>query len=325
MAIKVDEVKKRLSALLNDEGLVDEYLRRFGPQMDIKNIKTLKQEKANNMRTGEEGKGEDPVFETQLICPVCNKKNIVYHQLKSKTQKITQNLFLVPHYEGLSGYKTVDYNFLAVSVCPRCLFASADKKDFIRTDNMSGREHKSNVATNVIMTLQEKIGERKAILKSISNYQEYFQRPRTSEAAIASYRLANAKADVEALFDQPYAYYKMGFSTLKIAQIKKDGGQSNEQELQQALKYMEEAFTRSNCPAEEIEMQVIYTVIALYLRLENQKKAHAFLSVFDNILNDRKAEMKEKPGLTTTVIDKWRDRARRIWEDRDEPNLFEGV
>lgn len=325
MAINVAEVKKRLSALLNDDSLVDEYLRRFGPQMDIKNIKALKQEKEKNMRTGEEGKGDDPIFETYANCRVCHKKDIVYYQLKAKTQKILQTIFLVPKYESIGDYKTVDYKFLNVAVCPRCLCASADKRDFVREDNLTGKQLKSNLGTNVVLTLQQEIGNRKTMLKQVHNINEYFQRPRTSEAAIMSYLLSNARAEVEALHNQPYAYYKIGFSLLKIAQIKKDGGQNNEEELQQALKQYEEAFTRSNCPSEEIEMQVIYTIVALYLRFGNQKKAHAYLSVFDNILNDRKAEMKEKQGLTTATIDKWRDRARRVWEDRDEPSLFEGV
>ena len=41
MAIDVVEVKRRLNALLNDVNLVNEYIRQFGPSIDIKNIKAV--------------------------------------------------------------------------------------------------------------------------------------------------------------------------------------------------------------------------------------------------------------------------------------------
>jgi uncharacterized protein (DUF2225 family) len=249
---------------------------------------------------------------------VCNRENITCYELRAKSQQISKNKFLVPGYQGASGYKTVDYSFLSVTVCPRCLFASPDKKDWGRQDNDS----KSQLPGNVIMTLQERIGERKAILKSVSDVEGYFRRPRIVDAVIASYNLGKARASVEAFYEQPYSLYKLGAYSLRIAKIVKDAGCDNREILRDALENYEDAFRMSNCPSEEIEMQVIYTIIALNLKLNDPKKANSFLGVFTNIFNDRVAEMKDNPKLNTVLIAKWNDRAKQLWEDRDMPELF---
>lgn len=323
MTIKVAEVKRRLSALLNDDNLVNEYIRQYGPTMDIKNIKAIKESRSAAVdRGGTDTGGKDPVFTIAVTCPVCGYADVTCYELRAKSQQILQNKFLVPCYEGSAGYRTIDYNRLAVIVCPRCLLASPDKKDFIRKAPGGQGMVKSQLTSNLILLLQEKIGERKAILKSVANYEDYFKRPRLDDAAIASYRLAMARAGAEAWYEQPYSMYKMGAYCLKIAKIVKDAGGDNRQVISEALGFYEEAFRLSNCPSEEIEMQVIYTIVTLYLKMGQPKKANSYLGVFTNLKNTRKAEMKDNPQLTMRAIDKWQERAKRLWEDRDMEDLF---
>jgi len=224
----------------------------------------------------------------------------------------------VPSYEGASGFKTVDYSFLAVTVCPRCLFASPDKKDWNRAEG----DAKSQIPGNVVMTLQERIGERRALLKSVSDIDGYFKRPRIKDAAIASYTLAISRAHVEAFYEQPYALYKLGAYSLRIAKILKDAGNDNRETLREALGYYEEAFRTSNCPSEEIEIQVIYSIVALSLKLGDPKKANSYIGVFSNLHNDRVIEMKDTPKLNLILIDKWTEKAKLLWEDRDREDLF---
>jgi uncharacterized protein (DUF2225 family) len=318
MAINVVEVKRRLQALLNDSNLVNEYIRQFGPSIDIKNINAVKESKAKALATFGEGVGNDPIFEIKVICPVCSRDGISCCELRAKSQQIIKNKFLVPSYEGASGFKTVDYSHLAVTVCPRCLFASPDKKDWNRAEN----DTKTQLPGNAVLTLQERIGERKALLKSVSDPEAYFKRPRVLDAVIASYNLAMARAHVEAFYELPYALYKLGAYSLRIAKILKDSGKDNREALHDALGYYEEAFRTSNCPSEEIEMQVIYTIVALNLKLEDPKKANSFIGVFGNLHNDRVIEMKENPKLNLILIDKWTDKAKELWEDRDRTDLF---
>ncbi len=318
MSIDVSEVKRRLQTLLSDPNLVNEYIRQYGPTIEIGNIKAIKEARAKSLILPDEGHGDDPVFEIRLTCPVCSRENITCYELRAKSQQIIKNKFLVPSYKGASGYKTVDYSLLSVSVCPRCLFASPDKKDWNRQEGNS----KSQIPGNVIMTLQERIGERKALLKSISDVESYFQRPRVVDAVIASYTLAKARAGVEAFYEQPYSLFKLGAYSLRIAKIVKERGGDNREILREALEHYEEAFRMSNCPSEEIELQVIYSIVALSLKLGDPKKANSYLGVFTNLQNDRVIEMKENPKLNCILISKWNEKAKQLWEDRDFPDLF---
>ncbi|MBN1602601.1 MAG: DUF2225 domain-containing protein [Chitinispirillaceae bacterium] len=323
MTIDVVEVKRRLLALLNDSNLVNEYVRQYGPSIDIKNIKAIKEaKKRNSVHLEGEGIGEDPIYQIKVKCPVCNQENINCYELRAKSQQILQNKFLVPVYIGTSGFKTLDYTLLSVTVCPRCLFASSDKKDFYRHDNTSRSEIKTQLTSNVILTLQEKIGERKALLKTVTDYESHFKRPRTYESAIDSYRMCCSRAKVEAWYEQPNALYKLGAYTLRIAKIMKDASSDNTETFREALGYFEEAFKTSNCPTEEIEMQVIYLITVLYLKLGDFKKANSYIGVFNNLHNARNAEMRENPKLNTVIIDKWADKAKYLWEDRDRSDLF---
>ena len=324
MTIDVNEVKRRLKALLNDNNLVNEYIRLYGPTIDIKNIKGLKERTAKSSRTESDEEGEDPIYEVEVTCPICNQANVKVYDQRSKSQQLVMNKFQIPNYVGTSGYKSVDYTLLYTTVCPRCLFASPDKKDFIRNSATgTGAPLKSQLTSNIIMTLQEKIGERKALLKSVTDYEGYFSRPRTDEAAIHSIRLSMMRANVEAWYEQPYSYFKLGSYALRIAKIMKDIGLDNRETLREALSFFEEAFRTSNCPGEEVEMQVIYTLVALHLKLEDPKKANSYIAVFSNLKNQREAEMRETPGLTATSIVKWEALAKRLWEDREQEDLFE--
>ena len=43
--------------------------------------------------------------------------------------------------------------------------------------------------------------------------------------------------------------------------------------LNNAIKFFEEAFRISNCPSEEFEMQTVYLLVALNLKIGNQEKS----------------------------------------------------
>jgi len=324
MPSDITEVKRRLLVLLNDQNLVNDYIHQYGLTIDIKHIKAIKEKQEPDTQTANKDSdaGQDPVYEVRVKCPVCFYPRIICNELRAKSQQILPNKFLIPIYSGACGFRTVDYNMIAVTVCPKCLFSSPDKKDFSRSGLYGQTEIKSQISNTILTVLKEKIDERKALLGPVTDYENYFRRPRSVEAAINSYRLAIARAKVEAWYEQPYALYKLGAYTLKIAKILKDSGRENIDQLKEALEYFEEAFKTSNCPLEDLEMQVIYTIVALSIKLSDFKKANSFLSVFANLLNTRTSEMKENPKLSTSTIEKWTDRAKFLWEERENPDLF---
>ncbi len=325
MPADVKEVKRRLSLLLKDENVVSEYIRRFGPVIDMKNIKLIKEVEANSDARGEEmdpSKGIDPIFELVVTCPVCGNDNVRSFELKAKSQQLVENRLLQQEYIGAMGHRTVDYDFLSVSVCNRCLFASPDRKDWVNKNKITGKAIQSQIPPNTILMLQEKIGERKALLEGIANVEEYFKRPRKSEAAILSYKLAALRAKIEAFYELPNSLYKVGFYYLKIAKIMKKRREDDTPALKDALDYLNECFKNSNASGEIAEYRVIYCIVAIYIRLGEYKKAHPYIGVLDKIRGELAAKSKSDPKINITFIDTWLNKIKNLWEDREREDLF---
>ncbi|MFW5959958.1 MAG: DUF2225 domain-containing protein [Chitinivibrionales bacterium] len=328
MAINLPEIKKRLSTLLKDPDLVEPYLLRYGADIKIENIKKLKSSMSSDMTKPYEDKdtpGEDPLYESKVECPICGLKGITSFQLRSKALAVTENLFLIPSYTPTQGFRHVNYTYLYITVCPRCLFASPDKRDFASKDPKTEKPIPSKLSSNAIMLLQEEMGKRNLIMKSVSDYENYFSRPRSPAAAIKSLRLAGTTADAEIHFSLPYGYYKKGTYLLRTAGILREFRRHNTKEIQSALDAYEEAFKTSNCPSEEIEMRVLYLIIALNIFFKRFKKANSYLAMFSTLKNRREAEMRSDPSLSAQAINKWLEKARFVWEDRERDDLFEGI
>ncbi len=317
MPTSIDEVRRRLTAMLQEPLLVEEYLRRYGPVLDIKYIKAVKEVQTKPPREIEEGKGDDPLYEIKVTCPACQRDQIPCYQLRAKSQQVVMNKFMVPSYKGAKGYRTVDYNYLAVTVCPRCLFASPDPKDFHRPSPDGRGVVRSGFTSAILSTIREKKDERMQILGALDD----FRRPRTEAAAIGSYRLAIERASVEAFYEQPYAHFKMGAYALKLGKILKDSGSDNSAALKEALSHMEEEFKLSAGVNEDLDMQVIYLTVALGLKLHDEQKAAAYLGAFSRIRNEKLNQQIEE-ARDTSVLDRWAERAQRLWEDRDRDDLF---
>jgi uncharacterized protein (DUF2225 family) len=264
----------------------------------------------------------DPVFSTSVNCPICGHTGITCYELRAKSQQVVQTTFLVPVYSGTTGYRTVDYTRLSVTVCPMCLFASPDRKNFNYPSFTGKGEEPSSLQAGVIISLKEKVEEHKLLLPDALGNVDYFKRERSAQVAIQSYRLAMARAAVEAELQQPYSYFKMASYALKIAYIMKCEGQDDTGTLTEALGLFEASFEKSECPSDELEMQVVYLIVVLFIRLGDFSKANVYLNSFSKLMADRQEAMKKNPSLNTKWIEKWQDKARYMWEERDNPKYF---
>lgn len=327
MTIDATEIKKRLFLVFRDDTKVREYLRHYGPVIEATFVNELNQTFAerSKQRAENEAEGDDPIFTISVACPVCGQTDITGYELRAKSQAIQLNKFLVPAYKGANGYRTVDYTLLSVTVCPRCLFASPDKKDFSRPATDKANEVKSQLTSNLIISLQEKIGERKRLLSGVSNCMDYFERPRTMQAAIDAYRLALARARVETWHEFPYAYYKQGSYLLRIAKIQKDAQRPNTDMLLEALTCFEESFRRSECPSEEVEIQALYLIVALAAKTGDARKAKIYTSAFKSLFVNNKERL-NKPATEMTappaLIALWKDKIEFVRDSLDDPEYF---
>lgn len=315
-------VRKKLEVLLKDESLVEKYLRVFGPKLDMGNISKLKQD---HMRAaaaeGGAGDKDDPTYQIKVTCPICNQAEIVCYELKAKSLTSTPDRFLVPRYAGVKPFRTLNYSLYAVTVCPACLFASPDKRDFITFSVQARAENKSQLSPFVLEELRKRVDVRKKLITA-PDYAAHFAHPRSPDAAIAGYRLAIHRALAEASLETPLAWYKAGMYGLKIALLQRDSGKDDADILKDAAKYLANSFRASELKQPDLECQLVYLLAAVFLRLGDQTQCQSYLGVLEKWKGEIGKGKNDNPEMTLGHVERWLDKAKELWTDREDPELW---
>jgi uncharacterized protein (DUF2225 family) len=340
---RFSNINSQLKFWLKDDKLVEEYIAKYGPAFNMKHIQSIQTQIASSLPDDgttapalprkpvtkkltpeeEEALKEDPLYSVKVQCPSCKRKNIDHYELRAKSQQVSYTKFYVPVYQGTMEFRTVDFNRVAVTVCPQCLFASPDKKDFLTFSSITKNEQASQIGHIILGTLLEKTAERKGLLKNVPDYEKYFTQPRSLDGVLASYQLAMARTQVEAFYETPYALYKLGAYSLKVARILQMEKKEYLPMLEEAQAYLEESFSRSECPSEGLEYQVLYLVVAIALRRGDQQKAGMYISTLERILSEKKHKASTDPKINILEITRWHGRIKNLWEDRATPELFD--
>jgi hypothetical protein len=243
--------------------------------------------------------------------------------LKSKSQQVLTDKFGMPTYRAVGKYKVVDYNLISVTVCPQCLFASPDKKDFITRDPAArSREIPARLHQGELAAILAAADDRATWLASqnLDAMSDLLPRTRTPQAGLASYELAIQRAKIEFARNVPFSAYKMAGYSLKKAVIRRTYEMDEAEELAKALKFYLQCFERSNAPGFQYEGMVLYQIIALALRTGQMELAGSYLGVLDRSKMRLEAG-KEDPQVVSTFL-RWYNAAREIWSDRENPDLW---
>lgn len=315
-------VRKKLEVLLREEGLVELYLRTYGPRLDMQHVAKVKQSQFKTPAEGASGDNGDPTYQIRVKCPICNQNDIICLELKAKSLTITPDLFLAPRFQGVKGFRPINYTLAAVTVCPACLFASPDKRDFITFSVQTRSENRSQLGPFVLDEMRQKVEERKMMIAPIADFAAHFKHPRSVEAAIHSYRLSIHRALVEASLETPLAWYKAGMYGLRIALMQRDAGKADDAILKESADYLAKSFRNSELKVPEMEYQLLYLLSALYLRLGDQAQCQAFMGVLDKAKAELSKREKEDPTVSTTHVEKWLEKAKDLWTDRESPDLW---
>ena len=316
-------IRKKLEVLLKDEALVEKYLRVFGPRLDMNNIAKLKQEHARAAASdGTGGDKDDPTFQIKVKCPICNQADILSYELKAKSLTLAPDRFQVPRYAGVKPFRTLNYSLFAVTVCPACLFASPDKRDFITFSVQARTENKSQLSPYLIEELRKRVDDRKKMIPA-PYFAAFFAQPRSPEAAIAGYRLAIHRAQVETSLETPLAWYKAGMYALKIALLQRDSRKDDTDALKEAVKYLANSFKGSELKQPDLECQLVYLLAAIFLRLGEQAQCQSYLGVMEKWKSEIGKGKGDNPDMTVAHVDRWLDKAKELWTDRELPDLWE--
>ncbi|MGM0443663.1 MAG: DUF2225 domain-containing protein [Fibrobacterota bacterium] len=325
-------IRKRLKLLLGDDSLVEKYVKEHGDEINITDIRNLKGQ-AETFTETDSGIGEDPVYTLTVTCPVCNNKNVTSYNLKAKSQKVEENLFLVPQYEGIGKYHKENFNLLKPIVCDRCYFVSPDIRDFTKKSEYTGHVTKSQLLVNpdFLSHLRDDTEERVAFVQASfpDAAEDPFKRPRSFSEAIAAMKLSIMRAEQEMDSGFPFSHYKIGNYHLQIAEIKRLAGSDNLDSIEAAADEFEEAFDGSDCPQTEVEVKSLYLLIATQICVGNKQRAGEHLKFFDEIVKELNDEMhgakyKAKYKKLISSVEAWKGRAMNLWEYRDDAGFWKG-
>ena len=322
----IDEngVRRRLKIMLGTDKLVEEYIKLYSFRIDITKVKAMRSvtEKVLNISAPGETAADDPVYTVFLKCPSCYMTNLPSFELKSKSLQVLTDRFGMPHYRAQGKYRVVDYNLLSVTVCPQCLFASPDKRDFIgrdpaRASEIPPRLHQGELAA--ILAVADDRGNWLSAQK-LDPMEDLIPRTRTPAAGMASYELAIQRAEIEFKRNVPFSAYKIAAYTLKLATIAETYEMDPQPYLVKALKGYLTCFERSNAPGFNYEGQVLYQVIALALRLNQMEIAGSYIGVLDR--SKVRVESGNVDAAILASFLRWYKASRDIWADRDNPDLW---
>ncbi len=323
MAADIEELKKRLEIFFNgNTELVIRYIEAYGPTLSMKNINELRSLIEKEKAAEEDDEGEDPVYEIAVECPVCKTSAIPFYELKAKSLFIYFDQFYAPLYAGINGFKSVNYTQMSVAVCPKCYFASPDKKDFRTFNLVTQQTNPSKLSPSILSELLETMGERLTIAEEIPNRAGLFEHPRSFQAAINSYRIALERVEVELRHRQPYSHYKKGAYWLKIALLQRQHSINDFAALEMAAEAFKKAFLNSDFPNANLEFQSVYTAFAIYMRLGRMDEARKYLQVMDQAKTDFESGHRKDPDVPVAVKT-WKDRAMTLWESREDEDLWD--
>jgi uncharacterized protein (DUF2225 family) len=326
MAI-IDEngVRRRLIIMLGTEALADDYIRRYGYTIHIAKVNGLRfaNEYREKMRRGgvvtEEPKTDrdDPLFQIHVKCPACYAAEIPLWEQKARSLTTVPDRFQMPSYKPVGTFHAVDYNLLAVTICPQCLYASPDKKDFIcldpRRNEVPARLHQGDLAA-ILADADNRTSVLEASGLNVPK-EHLFARERTAQAALVAYQLAMERARIESARNVAFSRFKMGGYALKQALLVRTYGVGDEKTyLEKALELYKQSYESSNAPGAQYEGWSLYEIVALNLRLGNETEAGAFLGALDKA----KAEM----ATMDSMFLRWYNMTRDLWSDRDNPELW---
>ncbi|MGQ9512725.1 DUF2225 domain-containing protein [Thermodesulfitimonas sp.] len=265
-------------------GVLAGYLRQTGTVLDMAvppaapdtEKETAKETVGNQKKNGE--MRDSPFYPKQHICPACEAQ-FTSLSVKSKYVRLTRtDSDFCPYYE------TINPMFYEVLVCPHCGYAFTEEMP-----RLTDRE-KANLATLL-----------PKIRSSLS-----FSGERNFDVAVESFRLAIQC--LEAVGGKKLLLGKLYLKTAWLYRIA-GKGEEEQQNLQKALAYLEQSYQTEQSADPTLELNLIYLLGDLNLRLGNEGAAARW---FSRIL--------EHPQRTANpaILNRTRDRWYEIRERRKE-------
>lgn len=257
--------------------------------------------------------GNNSLLQQQMFCPFHEKQTVARrYALRVNHIETDPNFFDVPVYkQAIGSADFVNYHQLCVTVCPECLFASADPAHFLAPHD---RRHLTRqLPSSARYAIISRAQQRREILGTPSN--TFFNEHRSIEEAIKSFELANHcsatlhNAAPRQLADE---LVRQGNYHLRIALLREQLGQSQslrDKHIEQASRLLKDAYPtlpEANIP------RGVYQCVATSIYFGEDHEAHQYLSQLSK-LSRQATDPSFKQALERYLL-----RSARAWEDRDD-------
>lgn len=344
---KEQELRRRLLILFkNSTPMVDSYLTQFGIEVNMKNIQAIREQFQSQAAPAPQppslpspglrptytatalaepildSNKESPIYAVLVDCPVCKLWSINSYELKAKALSVANDPFLAPVYVSTGKFQELNFLTASITVCPRCLFASPDRKDFVQYNKLRRQTDPSQLPQSVIAELSDNTPQRQALRESMGIGDELFKVPRNLASAAFSYQLADLRAAAEANAKVSCSHFKRGSYWARIALLRRQSGMDDSSALEEALTHYQQAFMHSDFPTPTLEFQTLYVMFSMHLRLGRPKEARDYLAVLDKTRQDLEKSNAPQAPATLSILKKWIEMGRSRWEDREEARIW---
>lgn len=321
-----------------NEMMTDCYLRVYGTKIDNKAIQDIKRQvlavgfkpdmvaqiaaHKDDVAIPQKMRAtESAVYTIEIGCPCCRQKGIKHQELRAASLAVKYDAFLAPVYFQSGKYEALNYLTCAVAVCPRCLFASPDKGDFVQFNLTKRQFVQSQVSPGVLSELHDSWPQRKELQESLVPGQiDFFACPRPFPVAMLAYKLADFRAMIEAESKVPFAIFKRANYWVRLSLLARQSGEDGMPELEQALEFYKNAFYLTDFPSSAAEFQACFVLFSIYLRMGKLKEARDYIGVLE--LSKKNIADRKDPNAAR-ILDHWLESAKRRWEDKENPNLWD--
>ena len=246
-------------------------------------------------------------------CPICAYDQVKLFVPKKDAFEEDWTHGLYPHYHAKGEFQEWDFIKTFVTVCPSCLFASIDSKDFHHKNSKEPFQYKLDAKKILALGISSR---KKIVGRDADEFILQFDNPnRSLTQVINSYTLAEKCANGLVLGDKESAYFEVGFCRLMLAVLQKDQFAHMSQE---ALNIFIDQLKTPSIPPGLIA-KTYYFIIALHLALEQSLAA-----------NDKKMELEQfyAERDTSTIEDEeriWNQRLLHIWREGMPRKLLRGL
>lgn len=257
--------------------------------------------------------GNNSLLSQRVLCPFHEEEvRARRFALRINHIEMEPDFFDVPVYTKAVGRADyVNYHHLCVTVCPECLFASADPGHFAMPHD---KRHVMRTLTHTAKyAIASRAHQRRELVGAID--EDFFSDKRGASGAIKSLELAlQCSETLHRVAKHVYTdeLVRQGNYHLRIALLQKQGGGSSalrDEHIDRASRLLKEAFP--SLPESGLPRN-LYQVVATSIYMGEDKEAHQYLTQLSRL-----SRTSRDPSLRTSM-DRYLGRSTNAWENRQE-------